>query len=473
MSHRTDPAHYRFGAPPVKPAVPWYKKHSPELLAAVFFIGFAFPFIGRNDMTSEWHECYTTAARHMRAHEPIYKYGVESYVYPPAMAFLATPLSWLSPVGSLAVWYGINVWATCFLFIASGAMVGAPRLSKATPFWHAVFWLTLLLSFRFVIAPLEHQQFDVVIAALVVAGCYQLWRGHELPAGALLGAATAMKCTPLLFAPYLVWRGKLKGAACLVTVALALNLLPDLVFPQSSGQSHLTQWVHTFLTDAARKAPGTWHSDMVLNQSISGFFNRLVRHCYGWPINHPGFVIPGIAAVVVRILTYSTALVLMAVTAWRFGRPFRPLATVPEAAARPLDWDKLRTPVETASLFCLMLLLSPMSSKAHYVILVLPVMMIARRMLEHPTRAMWALFATLMVCGPLTTKGLLGGSLGELMLAFGVPTWFVVITLAAMWRTLAVCDSAAARLPDQHTAPRSTSAVTPPNKRQGRAGNDE
>jgi len=98
------------------------------------------------------------------------------------------------------------------------------------------------LAERFFVSPLENRQFDMVIAALLFAGCYQLWRGHDLTGAAWLGASAAMKDTPLLFAPYLLWRGKLKAACLLIVVAVFLNLLPDLLWPQTRGHLYLADW---------------------------------------------------------------------------------------------------------------------------------------------------------------------------------------------------------------------------------------
>ena len=80
-----------------------------------------------------------------------------------------------------------------------------------------------------------------------------------------------------------------------------------------------------------------------------------------------------------------------------------------------------------------MLLLSPMSSKAHYVALLLPCFVMTRAFVEK--RLNWKLWLPLLVVlGPLTAKGITGKTLGDLMLAWGFPTWFALVLLVAMWR---------------------------------------
>ncbi|OYV81006.1 MAG: hypothetical protein B7Z73_18590, partial [Planctomycetia bacterium 21-64-5] len=89
--------------------------------------------------------------------------------------------------------------------------------------------------------------------------------------------------------------------------------------------------------------------------------------------------------------------------------------------------------IEAAALFCLMLLLSPMSSKAHYVVLVLPCFLVARAVVEgRLSGKVW--LPPLLLLGPLTAKGVTGKPLGDLLLAWGLPTWCVLLLLAALWR---------------------------------------
>src|SRR5207237_4538765 len=67
------------------------------------------------------------------------------------------------------------------------------------------FWLAAALC-GFVFDVITNQQTDLYVAALVVGGCGLLTRGRAVVAGGLFGLAAALKCTPLLFAPYLVWK---------------------------------------------------------------------------------------------------------------------------------------------------------------------------------------------------------------------------------------------------------------------------
>jgi len=441
-------------------------------LAVAFFAGMAFPFLRRGD-GSEWQTCYVRAGRRMMEGDAIHHSEPNAYAYPPLMAMCAAPFSRVSPRMSLTLWYAINVVAMVVVVESAWRMTGGPALVGLQGRWAAVFGLATLLSFRFLAAPLENQQSDVVIAALLFVGCRRLWAGRDFAAAIWLGVAAAMKCTPLLFAPYLAWRGKFKSACLLVLVAVALNRLPDYVFPkadgafrQEQGGTYLADWMSTFLIRVGRDAPGAWESDLVLNQSLSGLANRVAQA--GVPLSTAD--IPTSQAVLssatmrsIRMAVYGACLALAGVTAWRLGRPGRPLPPVEPVAGGPslaqgelvapygrnpgvskvperrtidvqdLSWEDLRSPVEAAIVMCVMLLLSPMSSKAHYVVLVLPVVLYARDVVEGRRAWLRWLLVPLIILGPLTSKGLTGKLVGDLTLCWGFPTEFVLVLLLAMW----------------------------------------
>ncbi len=106
-----------------------------------------------------------------------------------------------------------------------------------------------------------------------------------------------------------------------------------------------------------------------------------------------------------------------------------------------------------------MLLLSPMSSKSHYVVLLLPSLLIARTIVERRSRPLRWLLIPLIVCGPLTTKGLIGKPLGDLTLIWGLPIWYVLISLAGIWMVLAAVRAAAAAEPGR--APGASGSARP------------
>jgi hypothetical protein len=182
-----------------------------------------------------------------------------------------------------------------------------------------------------------------------------------------------------------------------------------------------------------------WDSDLVLNQSLSGLVNRFAQS--GLP-GSAGPLPSGLAALSpetvawIRCWTYGTSVALLALTAWRFGRPGQPWRAAGADARGDRDAGSSQIGLEAAALACLMLLLSPMSSKAHYVVLVLPCIAFARAYIERRDAWLRILLPVLLLTGPLTSKGLTGKALGDLTLAWGFPTWFALGLLLAVWRLL-------------------------------------
>ena len=422
----------------------WCRDRGPLLLAVAFFLAMFWPFM-RKGVEGEWQRCFLRAAYRMQARQIIHRpYEVNTYAYPPAMAMLAVPLAQLPFRWSLGGWYLTNVAATVATVTCAWRLTGGPSLSRLVAPWNYIYCLGLLLASRFLLAPLENQQFDVVITAILYAGCLALWRGRDTLAGLALGTAAAMKCTPLLFAPYLLWRGKWRSAALMLFALVAINRLPDFLWPRPEGGSYLGDWIGTFLIKVAKTAPGVWDSDLILNQSLSGLVNRLLQS--GLPLSTiqlPSALasLPTTTVAAIRLLTYGLSVALLLVTAWTFGARGQN-RSVPSVTGAIVPWSDLRTGIEAAALVCLMLLLSPMSGKAHYVVLVLPCMLLARAVVEG--RCDWKRWLLpLAIFGPLTAKGITGKTLGDLMLAWGLPTWFALVLLAAMWHLRRECGTRA------------------------------
>lgn len=427
-------------APPASLGQPpaWFRQRAHLLAGVLFFLGMCFPFVRKVEQ-GEWQRCFLRAAHRLQAQEIIHRPSEpNTYAYPPAMAMFAVPLAQLPLRWSLAAWYFVNVMAMSAAVACAWRLIGATSLAKLDRTWWTVFWLGLFLASRFLVAPLENQQFDVVITACVFAGCLALWHDRDLSVAIWLGIAAAMKCTPLLFAPYLLWRGKIRTAGLIVLVAVLVNRLPDYFWPRPDGGSYLGDWIGTFLLKLGRTAPGVWDSDVLLNQSLSGLVNRLAQS--GLPLSTAQLpsvwtMFSDTSTSVIRWTTYGSSVALLALTAWNFGRPGRATAAPAVAGDVPLPWSNLKTPLEVSAVLCLMLLLSPMSSKAHYVVLLLPCLLVSRAVIEN--RLDWKCWLPpIILFGPLTAKGITGKPLGDLMLAWGFPTWFAIVLLIAMWRLL-------------------------------------
>lgn len=411
---------------------------------------------------TEWAWVYRRAALRMQAGEPVNVIEPVAYSYPPAMAMLTVPLSNCSPRLGAVGWLAVNSAALAVLMVACWRLCGGPRpFSPISGGWMLVFAGAMLLNLRYTIAPLQHQQFDLVIAALVVGGCWALGAGRKVAAGISLGAATAMKCTPLLFFPWLLWRRQWLPAALLLAVGFGLNLLPDVLFPQQNGRLYVQDWLESFAAAPARHGPGEWFTEPSQNQSLSGTMARWFGRSESailpskddrrQPENGGAVSLNSKRLILLRALVYGTDLLLILVTLAACGRPFQPLGLKPveqpnenstgdrswpgpsQSGRRQWPHPTLQLAVEASAVCCLMLLLSPMTGKAHFVLMLLPCFVLIRAALIDQDRRLWPVIGLMAIAGPLTTKGVWGRDLGGAMLDWGMPTLYLALGLAGSW----------------------------------------
>jgi hypothetical protein len=390
------------------PALNWLRRHPGAILFTVFAVLQGIPFLLRHD--SEWEEVYVASARRLVAGENIYD-GRDSYLYPPFAAWCALPFTWLGALPARLAWYGVNLAALACLCGCAWRLAGGGALPRT---WDREAWVWLfglLCGFRYVLDGLAHQQTDVVIGGLLLAGCLALARGRALTAATALGLAAAVKCTALLWVPYLLWRGQWKAAVWLVAVAVGANLLPNLASTPADGGFWLEKWYTTYLRPMqnADHYPGIWGSAIYYNQSFAGLSYRLAVARPEWrdgnleAIERPDAPTPTVMRR--AVLAVQVALLLAAVLA--VGRPRWSLP------------GGRRVALESGLVLTLMLLLSPMSSKPHFCTLLLPAWCLARLALVHRRRWAGFLVAAATLLGAVAMRDVCGFQLSVTALWWG------------------------------------------------------
>jgi len=269
--------------------------------------------------------------------------------YPPLFAFVMIPFVPMPDMLRELVWYAVTIGAVVVSFriseVLAARLISDP-LSDKELFW--VRTLSLLLSSKFVLAVLENQAFDALVLLFVMLGLAALLAGREVGAGASLAVATALKATPLVFLPYLILKRRFIAAAVFVPVLLAASYLPDLFFtPHDGGPGYFNTWLQEIGGAAATGAVGTrgafWAGANPLNLSLHGAVSLQVDELRR-PALHHGILLGAdlaLAAVAGILLLLS-------------GR---------QGSAIGLDGSVL---------LIAMLMLSPMTSRSHYVALILP-----------------------------------------------------------------------------------------------------
>jgi hypothetical protein len=331
---------------------------------------------------ADWFEVYVPAAARLWTGGPLYPNPFR-FVYPPLAAFLAGSFLNLPPLAGRALWLGLNAVALMVLWFGAWRLADTPMDAPAATAEKEplIALLGLACGIPFALDALSNQQPDLILGALIIGGCLLLEHGRALSAATLFGLAAAVKCTPLLWGPYLAWRRRWGAAGLVFVAAVGFSLLPDLVIPPMHTRPRLVEWASHHIPMLARKDVdvGSWANDISYNHSLAGLAHRLVLLSPVWDGSGLRFSARATrpSAVVLKGAVYSLglALVLLAALASRQGRCC--------SAARSSERGGGSFTVLEYALVCLlMLILSPMSSKPHFCTLVLPGFCLARRMFQ-------------------------------------------------------------------------------------------
>jgi hypothetical protein len=132
-----------------------------------------------------------------------------------------------------------------------------------------------------------------------------------------------------------------------------------------------------------------------------------------------------------RAAVVGVEAVLIAATLGVCGAPFQKLRD-------PLKHDLERESIEYAVVLMLMLLLSPMSSKAHFGVLLLPGFLLARAAIASGSRWLWGCVLVSVALASASHKDLLGEQGYTFTLWYGTTTWetllLLVGCLTVVWR---------------------------------------
>lgn len=378
---------------------------------------------------------YVEAGQRMLRGAEIYRTSdLKPFTYPPFFALPFVPFAWLPEAAWRPVWYVVTL-AAFALVVQLLRRFYAPDFVLA-PRARRVFWLlVVLLGLRHVLAIFENQSHDMLVLVCTVVASLAWARGADGRAGGWAGLGAACKATPGLFGVPFVLQGSWRAALAAAVVGVGATLLPDLLLPRADGKFWVMAWVHTMLPGvqpgAAADLGGTWTAGSILNQSLSGTLYRLttptpVGAASPWVVDA---VVIALDAASRRRVVLGGQLLVLGLVAW-LARP---------GLTRRAPFQSFRDLrlAQAAAVACGMVLLSPMSSKSHFGVLVLPAAL-AASLLCRGRRDPWLALLVLasFVAGTITTKGLVGSRVGNHLLAYGAVTWSAVLLLLATARAV-------------------------------------
>ena len=178
------------------------------------------------------------------------------YIYPPLLAFLFIPLTWLPENVAIVLWTLLNVFLIAWVVPAAFEIVSGERFS-AVPVrtrW-AIAFFSLLLTGRFILQHLDRGQTNILEMALLVLGIKLASRGRQRSAlgGAVIGFSAALK---VITAPYALWLGLEKHVRALASAGIGLVVglcAPALLLGWKANSFLLSFWFRNFVLDSAQR----------------------------------------------------------------------------------------------------------------------------------------------------------------------------------------------------------------------------
>jgi hypothetical protein len=334
----------------------WLDRYGFWIAVAIASIAYYRRFISSSDVGMA---LYPQAAQCLLDNQILQKCALP-FTYPPAFAFVMIPLVpaplWLRDL----IWYLITI----------AASIGAYRLSErlaARLFVHSfaqneLLWarmISVVLSIKFVLAVFENQAYDAFSFIFILIGLAALADGRKAGAGAALGFAAAIKATPLIFLPYLLFKREYAAAAAFVAVLLLASYAPDIVFtPAGADHGYFHTWLRQVAGAAFGVDPGAakltfWAGANALNHSLRGAVSLQIDE-----MRHPTLH---------KAAVYGLDLAFVALAFALIG--------LRKAKQNMIAIDGSILVIGT-------LLLSPMTSRSHYIVLVLPYTVLTMVMLR-------------------------------------------------------------------------------------------
>jgi alpha-1,2-mannosyltransferase len=269
------------------------------------------------------------------------------YIYPPLLAEIIVPLAFLPLPVAAYVWFLVGAgsivaaaWISARLATDSeGTFVLEQSASALASRRAAIAVCAAIVVLRFVLDTFNLGQVNALVLVLAVAHVHLYARDRKALSAVALVIAVSIKLTPALLLVYHLSRLRLRFVALCVALLVALTAISLLPFGHHGADVLQTFWNRTVKNEQGYDFAYSG------NQSLRGAIARLTGESN--QASSRDSTKPGEPA------TLLVSMVLLGIAAFAAVR-----ARTELAAAAPS--------------FCCMVLLSPLSWKAHYVILIAP-----------------------------------------------------------------------------------------------------
>ena len=387
-------------------------RYGPWIVVAIVAVAYYPRFI----KDSDGMEYYPAAARCLLNHQLVL-HCEPRFTYPPAFAFLMIPFVamplWLRDL----VWYAVTIGAMIGSFKLSEMLARSsvdPPLDAIELRWMRLF--SVVLSAKFVLAVLENQAYDALGLLFILLGLLALATSREYWGGTSLALAAAIKATPLIFLPYLLLKRRFVASAVFVVVLVGASYLPDLLLPPAGASAgNFNTWLAGIAGASFGLSPSVgnafWSGTNLLNHSLHGAVSLLIDEDARHALHHE--VLYAIDAAYIALL--GALLVLS-----------------------PRRKESLA--IDGALLLISMLMLSPMTSRSHYVVLILPyTAIVALSARDRLTPSLgWLVLLASFILATATSNDVVGQEVTEWSYGHSFLVWGALVLVAylavVVWR---------------------------------------
>lgn len=318
---------------------------------------------------------YYYASREVISGADPYKHSLipsAPYIYPPLLSELLVPLALLPLPIAAYVWFILNA-ASMVLALLAATRVSVESGSRWMRWITAI--LGVLLVARFILDNFEWGQVNPLVVMLATCHIFLFDRRKKLAAALVLALAVSLKMTPAILLLYHLARKRVRFTLHCSVLIIGITALSFALFGNRAAESF-----QRFVERTVQNQHG-FDLSYSGNQSLRGFLSRLSSE----PLDAAR------EPWTPTSLLGSAFLVLICVVAAR--------KTTDETGAAAL-------------FFCLWLIVSPLTWKAHYVGLLLPAVYLVRCGLAFDTglkrAAFWTVIGLVFVTFNLTSSRIIG-----------------------------------------------------------------
>jgi hypothetical protein len=384
---------------------------------------------------------YLHASRLMRSGENIYatpthpvEQGGLFYIYPPLLAFLLIPLTYIPDNAAIILWTTLNVFLIAWAVPASFEIVSGLRFSKLSEKqrWLIGFF-SLLLTARFILQHLDRGEANIVEMVLLLAGIKLV--DSKVPqsfwGGTVIGLSIPIK---LITAPFTLWYVLQKNVKALLGISfgtLAGIFAPALLLGWKANLSLLGYWFNNFVRDVGQR-----ESKLRLgyNFSIRALLYRLFSPAVAFEnAGHQyRITIVQLSPQAIYAIDWLLRLVIVAVVVCYWLR----VRKAPNLISRGGTF---------ALLFAAIPLLFPTAQKNYFVFLLPACIYLMYLWIGVQLGDAWfrGLIIASFVLGSMTTQGVVGEILSNILDALGCVLWATMLLMVAIFRAAAVMNRTA------------------------------